>query len=528
MASIAPGGQGGGLMKPRRWPVLVVIVLVLGALVYADHNQTAASDTDTVSVQGVMPIASTLHAVSSSFYCAGGTATPNGAFDSTIVIANPNPGPITTVLTVYPAAAPGDTAGGAAVAALKPVTKPVAVGPRTRVGVRLATVQQSPYAAALVETSDPDVAVEHTIVSKQGVNTSPCASAPSSSWYLPTGTTTRDAREQLAIFNPFSADAVVDVTYQTNDGFRAPDGEQGLPITAGHLQIVDVSADVPRLEQLAAFVTARSGQVVVDRLQSFDGTDPNHPAGTAATLGAPQPASVWTFAHGSVSDSVRETITLVNPSDDQAQVQLEITLDDPATNGVVDPIPVAVPAHGYAQVAMQDQTRVPKGIGHSVTVRSTSGPGVVAERVLLATLTGGRQGYAPALGAPLQATSWLFADGAAIANKAAETLAVFNPSPDQSIRVSVTAMAQGQPLAIDGLQNVEIPPNARAALDLGRYVTRPDLTVIAATTLPAVVERSFAVNGGLSFAAGMPLSGTASVPARVAPTTSTTTAPAPN
>jgi hypothetical protein len=289
---------------------------------------------------------------------------------------------------VYPGAAPGDTAGEAAVAALKPVTKPVAVGPRTRVGVRLATVQQSPYAAALVETSDPDVAVEHTIVSKQGVNTSPCASAPSSNWYLPTGTTTRDAREQLAIFNPFSADAVVDVTYQTNDGFRAPDGEQGLPITAGHLQIVDVTADVPRLEQLAAFVTARSGQVVVDRLQSFDGTDPNHPAGTAATLGAPQPASVWTFAHGSVSDSVRETITLVNPSDDQAQVQLEITLDDPATNGVVDPIPVAVPAHGYAQVAMQDQTRVPKGIGHSVTVRSTSGPGVVAERVLRATLTG--------------------------------------------------------------------------------------------------------------------------------------------
>jgi hypothetical protein len=89
-------------------------------------------------------------------------------------------------------------------------------------------------------------------------------------------------------------------------------------------------------------------------------------------------------------------------------------------------------------------------------------------------------------------------------------------------------LAQAQPLAIDGLQNVEIPPSARAALDLGRYVTRPDLTVIAATTLPAVVERSFAVNGGLSFAAGMPLSGTTSVPARVAPTTSTTTAPAPN
>ncbi len=512
-------------MKPHRWPVLVVIVLALGALVYADRNQTSTAHTDAITEQRLMPIASTPHAVSSSFYCAGGTAAPNGAFDSTIIIANPNPDPITTTVTVYPAAAPGDTAGEAAVAALKPVTKQVAVGSRTRVGVRLATVQQSPYAAALVETSDPDVAVEHTIVGKQGVNASPCASAPSSSWYFPTGTTTRDAREQLAIFNPFSADAVVDVTYQTNDGFRAPDGEQGLPITAGHLRIVDVTADVPRLEQLAAFVSARSGQVVVDRLQSFDGSDPNHPAGTAATLGAPQPASVWTFPHGSVSDSVRETITLANPSDDQAQVQLEITLDDPATNGVVDPIPVAVPARGYAQVAMQDQTRVPKGIGHSVTVRSTSGPAVVAERVLRAALASNRQGYAPAIGAPLLATRWLFADGGAMANTSEENLAVFNPSPDQAIRVSVTAMAQGQPLAIDGLQNVEIPPGARTALSLGQHITRPDLTVIAETTLPAVVERSYVVNGGLSFADGMPLSGTASVPARAAPTT---TAPAPN
>ena len=47
--------------------------------------------------------------------------------------------------------------------------------------------------------------------------------------------------------------------------------------------------------------------------------------------------------------------------------------------------------------------------------------------------------------------------------------------------------------------------------------------------LPAVVERSFMVSGGLSFSAGMPLSGTASVPSRAAPAaTTTTTAPPPN
>jgi hypothetical protein len=516
-------------MKPHRWPVFLVIVAAIGGLVYADHNATAASQADTVAAQGLMPVASTPHAVSSSFYCAGGTASQNGAFDSTIVIANPNPTQISSTITVYPAAAPGDTAGQTAVAALKPVTKQVIVNPRTRLGVRLATLQASPYAAALVETNDPDVAVEHTIVSKQGVNASPCASAPSPNWYFPTGTTTRDAHELLAIFNPFSADAVVDVTFQTNDGFRAPDGDQGLPIPAGHLRIVDVTADVPRLEQLAAFVDARAGQVIVDRLQSFDGTDPNHPGGTASTLGGPQPASVWTFAHGQVTDSVHETITLLNPGTEPEQVQLEIALDNPATNGVVDPIPVTVPPRGYTQVAMQDQTRVPKAVGHSVTVRSISGPGVVAERVVRATVPSGKQGFAPAIGAPLQATQWLFADGSAIRNSSDVYLAVFNPSPDQVARVSVTALAQGQLLPLDGAQNVDVPAGGRVTLDLGKSVTRPDLTVIAQTTLPVVVERNYFVNGGLSFAAGMPMSGTASVPARAAPTTTTsTTAPAPN
>ena len=435
-------------MKPHRWPVFAVIVLALAGLAIADHNQTPTSRADAVADQGLMPVASPAQAVSSSFFCAGGTATPNGAFDSTIVIANPNAEQITTTLTVYPAAAPGDTAGEAAVAALKPVTRPVAVGPRTRAWINLRSVQQSPYASALVETNDPDVAVEHQVVSKQGFSSAPCASAPSATWFFPTGTTTRDAHEFLAIFNPFSADAVVDVTYQTSDGFRAPEGEQGLPITAGHVRIVDVSADVPRLEQLAAFVSARAGQVVVDRLQSFDGSDPNHPAGATATLGGPQPASVWTFPLGSTTDNTREAISVMNPGAEPAQVQLEVTLDDPATNGVVEPIAATVAPHGYTVVAMQDQTRVPKGIAHSVTVRSLAGPGVVAERVISTTVAAGRQGYIPAIGSPLAATRWLFADGSTIANISNESLAIFNPSPDQ-IDARVDLRVGGRTVASD-------------------------------------------------------------------------------
>jgi hypothetical protein len=228
---------------------------------------------------------------------------------------------------------------------------------------------------------------------------------------------------------------------------------------------------------------------------------------------------VWTFPHGVVSDGVRETVTVLNPGNETAHVQLEITLDQPDVNGEVDPIPITVPPRGYAQVAMQDQTRVPQGVTHTTTVRSLSGPGVVAERVISAgaPAQANRRGYAPSLGAPLTATRWLFADGGALSGTSAQVLVLYNPS-DAISHASITALAQGQLLPLDGLQNVEIAPGGRITLDLSR-ADRSDLTVLAETTEPSVVERSYVVVAGLSFAMGMPLAETTSL--------SETTPPAP-
>jgi hypothetical protein len=273
-------------------------------------------------------------------------------------------------------------------------------------------------------------------------------------------------------------------------------------------------------------VSSPSGRVIVDRLQSFDGSDPNHPAGLAATLGAPGPAKVWTFGEGEVTDGLNEVVTLMNPFESVANTQLEIGLDDPSTNGAVDPIAVSVPARGYAQVVMRDQTRVPPNVAHSVTVRSINGVGVVAERVISAAAPAPRHGYAPALGSPLVANRWLFVDGRAVAGQSAEFLIVVNPSVDSIARLRFTAMAQGQLLAIDGLQDVEVAPGGRLTVELGQHVNRPDLPVMVESDVPVVVERGlYAADGnGISLACGIPLSEAASVPdASVANSTTSTT-----
>ena len=288
--------------------------------------------------------------------------------------------------------------------------------------------------------------------------------------------------------------------------------------------MLDLSAIVPRIEQLAATVSSPSGRVIVDRLQSFDGSDPNHPAGLAATLGAPRPANVWTFPEGQTGDGLNEVYTVMNPADTPVNAELEIALDNPGTNGAVDPIPLTIPARGYAQVSMRDQTRVPANVAHSVTLRSVGDTAVIAERVITATTPAPRHGYAPTLGAPLVATRWLFADGRAVAGQFAEFLVVANPSTDSIAHLRFTAFAQGQLLAIDGLQDVEVAAGGRLTVELGQHVNRPDLPVIVEADIPIVVERGlYAADGSsISLACGIPLSEAASVPA-LRPSSSTTT-----
>src|SRR4051812_32900990 len=172
--------HGERVVTARRLPVLVLLALAVLALVVVDRSLTtrAASGSDAGSL---MPVASRDGALSSAFYCAGGAATTGAIFDTTLAIANSGPHDAKVIVTVYPAALPGDAKGAAAVAALKPVRRPFVVGARTRADVRLADIQASPFAAALVETSDPDLAVERRVSSadRSSTSSSPCASSAS-------------------------------------------------------------------------------------------------------------------------------------------------------------------------------------------------------------------------------------------------------------------------------------------------------------------------------------------------------------
>ena len=162
---------------------------------------------------------------------------------------------------------------------------------------------------------------------------------------------------------------------------------------------------------------------------------------------------------------------MFNPTDEVAEVEVEVRLDDPATNGVPEPFETTVAPRRYAIVDLHEPDleetpdtpkRIPDGVGHSIIVRSLNGVPVAAENVLTRSEPQDNLGVGVTLGSPLAAPAWLFVAGG-VSDERAETVTLFNPSTDTSARFSIDALDDGDTLVIEGLQDLEIAPGGRSA-----------------------------------------------------------------
>jgi hypothetical protein len=324
--------------------------------------------------------------------------------------------------------------------------------------------------------------------------------------------TTRGNRELLVFMNPFPDDATVDVAFATDEGVRDTVRFNGFVVPGRSVVGAYIDEDVTRKEQVSAQVTVRGGRLVVDRVQTFSGVDGRE--GITVGLGAPVPAKVWMFPDGLTGPGLAEQLVVYNPSDRVAEAQIEVRLDDPDAHGVPEPFDLTVPPGRYAIVNLQDEDRIPPGVGHSTIVRSPDVP-VVAERAVAATEGAPRRGVATTLGSPLGAPTWFF-PGGGTSSERDEFITLLNTSDTASVTFSVTALAGGQDLAVADLQELTLAPGARMAIRLGDHIVRDDLPLELRASGPIVVERGlYRVGGdGISQSMGIPLAADA-----VGPTT---------
>jgi hypothetical protein len=468
----------------RRLPALAVLAALIVAGVAVDRRARPVTRvTASRNVDSMMPSAAGATSLTSSWYCPGANAVPNAAADGTLVIANPTDRVLPATVTLVPVT-------GA------PKATPVSLEPRSRITIHEGDTVNADQIAALVDFNGGGGVAEQVTSGPLGGSITPCASGASDHWYFPSGSTDKDWQLTLQLFNPFPGDAIVDLSFVTDQGPTAPAEFQGLVIPARGLKALDVGEHVRRRVDVATIVTVRSGRVVADEIQ----THSTAPIGAFVLLGAPSVGPLWVFPDGLTADGVQEDLHILNPSDRDAEVEVDYALDE----GDAEPFTLTVPASGVYVLHASGEARIPKGIAHAATVRSTNGVGVVATRMVTAAAPATHTGMAEMLGARRAATSWVLAAGTANATTD-EWVIAFNPGADP-VKVSVTALAAGQPLPIEGLQDVVVPPGRRVALRLGDHIQRDDLPAVVTATGPVYVERDiYRVGGpGISAVIGIP------------------------
>jgi hypothetical protein len=220
------------------------------------------------------------------------------------------------------------------------------------------------------------------------------ATAPGQTWYFAEGYTGAGFDAYLTILNPNPTDAPVTITYYLSDGATRT---RQVTVGASRRATVAIHSDgqgVGRGQEVAARVsTSNPGGIVVERPMYFayGGIDGGHNA-----LGATAVAQSWYFAEGYTGAGFDEYLTILNPGDADAPVTITYYLGDGATQVRY----LTVGAHRRATVAVHG-TSAGVGRGQAVAARVTaaSGGGIVVERPIYFTYTGGVTGGHNAVGA---------------------------------------------------------------------------------------------------------------------------------
>jgi hypothetical protein len=509
-------------------------LLVAGVVYDTARNDPAPARAAAVEAGVAIPAARPDSTLSSTWFCAGGTAAPGGFADHVLLISNPSDRVRTATITALTGAiapapvVPGDTTTSTSTKKVTTTTAStttstttpgsssrsaqVRIPARGRLSFRVGSIVNAPLAGATVEVDGGDIAVEHEISGDLGRATAPCSSTTASTWSFPWGVTARGDHELLVFMNPFPDDATVDVSFATDEGVRDTVRFRGFIVPGRSVVGAYIDQDVTRKAQVSAKVTVRGGRVVVDRIQTFDGTDGRQ--GMTIGLGAPAAAQTWMFPDGQTGPGLAEQMVVFNPGAGVAEAEVEVRLDDPAKNGTPEPFELTIQPGRYAIVNLQDEDRIPKNVGHSSFVRSLNGVPIIAERAVAATTGSARRGVSATLGSPLGSPTWYFPGGGPTADRD-EFITLLNMSDTRSVTYSITGLAGGQNLPIEGLQEIKLAAGARVSIRLGDHVQRDDLAVVVTADGPIVAERGlYKVGGsGLSQAMGIPSADHAVVPA---------------
>jgi hypothetical protein len=474
---------------PRRWlPFVALAAVVVGAvMVSSEDPATAPRPADPVLDTTRLPAVTPTNGIANAWYCSGGTATgDDGIAELTLVLANDAPRGATADVTVM--GAEGEEA-----------TTTLDVPAHGRARLNASELLTTAWVGAVVEVHGGRVAVDREVRGPLGFDTAPCSTDASDHWFVPSGATLRGSKEYLTVFNPFPDAASVSVSFATDTGPRNPKPLRALSIPGRSVRTIAVSDIITNRAAVAATVLARSGRVVVDRVQTYDGTGDaigsgdgaNPPKGLVSTPAIPVRAPRWIIPGARISAGVETQIAVYNPSARTAEVDVVVTYQNPKLNPELEPVALTIRPREQAVVSLNDIADLAPDQDVWVDVRSLDGAPVVAERLSFFGKPSARRGATASAGSPIAATRWMVTQGGATKERST-TVQVVNPG-DTSARVTVVTLSGGDRRVLTSA-SVVIPGGDRRSLELAD--AGPASTVIVHSSKPVVVASSMSLVSG--------------------------------
>lgn len=273
----------------------------------------------------------------------------------------------------------------------------------------------------------------------------------------------------LVVANPYSLDAIVDVTTISEVGADTAGELESLVVPAGSVVIRDLSRILPLRAHLSLVITPSQGSVhaVVYESTGADGR---------ASEAVPGSDEWWTVMPDLAG--VDRHLTIVSTVVGSEAFQMDLWAGDGLNEAAIDDV---VPAGAQFDISSAET-----GDAQAVRIISTNATVVALSMTGEGVLAGG-----PAV--PGLFTRWLLAGAGALPGTT--TAWIFNPSPD-SAQISVIPVGGGEPIVMS------IGGSARSAVDLpasaAGYVLESSVPVAAAWTTLGV---------GLAYSPGLPLDG---------------------
>ncbi len=348
-------------LRPVRIALLAVILAATVGAGVADRAIHRAAPAPAPPPAGTSLAASSVE--SSSWYCAG-TATDTSA-TTTLDLLNTTSRPVNGTLTAYNA-----TSGATR-------SEPVSVPAGAQIVEQPGGLVGGNPVAATVELDGGGVLVAQSIAGATGWTEAACSRSTSARWYFASGSTLQGDTLAMALFNPTTTDAVVDMTFVTPSGLSAPQPFEGIVVPPGHLVTEEIDSFVQDAASVSTIVNVRTGAVVAAELQSVTAGGVR---GLSLRLGRPTLSPSWALPYSVDAAGGTGAITVFNPTGRTERVRLTLR---PGTSPAAVSTRSIAPQSAWVLDTSADP-RLPAGLVFSAQIRTVSGPGVVVDRSVLA------------------------------------------------------------------------------------------------------------------------------------------------